>query len=47
MITSHETTDDYSHFLNSMIDLCLQSNIVFEPRYMVQDADQAMANANF
>lgn len=45
MITSHETKDTYSHFFSRMLDLCSMSNIVLEPRYMVQDADQAMANA--
>jgi hypothetical protein len=45
MITSHETENDYHHFFSSMIDLCSKLDIILTPKYMVQDADQAMANA--
>jgi hypothetical protein len=45
MITSHETAADYSHFFKSMLDLCSKLNDNLEPKYMVQDADQAIGNA--
>jgi hypothetical protein len=44
MFTSHETEIDFTHFYNSLSDLCKVSNIPFSPHYMMQDADKAMAN---
>jgi hypothetical protein len=45
MITSHETQIDFAHFLKHLADLCERLDICLNPKYLVQDADQAMSNA--
>ena len=45
MLTSHETTDDYIKFFDSLLEICRIVEVEFKPKYIVSDASNAMANA--
>lgn len=45
IIASHEQTEDYIHFYQSMIQLCKQLNMPFLPPFIMQDACDAEHNA--
>lgn len=45
MISSHETTEDYTYFFETLNKLCRLLQINFNPAYMVTDACKAMKNA--
>ena len=38
MVTSHETDQDFSHFLDSIADIAERFGIVFDPKYITVDA---------
>ena len=45
MLTSHEQTNDYLYFYESIQDLCVKMRINLRPDYICQDASNAMASA--
>ena len=45
MFTSHETTDDYNYFFESLKIVCERLEIDLSPEFFALDASKAMANA--
>ena len=45
MFTTHETTDDYNYFFESLKIVCERLEIDLSPEFFALDASKAMANA--
>ena len=45
MFTSHEQTQDYDYFFESVLDICDRLHIEFKPKFIISDAASAIANS--